>query len=638
MRVLGITTILCFLASTSSSTSSSFINSADQSRLTGIFQDALATASDAATLHYAAKGLQALGAATGMTACSKVEASVDTSSVENLFHVTNAGSILGCPPAIPASVLSSAVTSASSLTALYQAVGAAKAAGADIDGPAALTALSALLKKDDSILASGYAFHVAAAIGGDVQKFVDLIEDVFEQADEVDGKFLQFEGGLYTSAIVVDGAFKLAQAAGAQSVAASDKIVKMANYFVSRKNVHHVKSAAAMATVITTLNTNSFVKPVVVRRHSPAAIPTSTRKVVVSVSDLMGGSLGAVNVVADSLVKKGDTNALLSEAKLTPAGGDGTLFELDFSSSSGAKRGFYVLTLSVTKAPVAEGASAGMPLIGNEGAIIDMTVITEVSIENVEIGIADRDQSVAPKTTRVQFPNKVPTMLEVDSQQKVIMKFALNDLNDAAPIKVHQAFVRMTHATSGVDVFFVADVESGTGLYKFDMDVGASAKEFSSQSGKYSMFLVVGDALISNPVAWELVDMHLTFQSDPSPLASHEEQYKAKPEITHMFREPEKRPSQTVSLAFTVLVCVPLLFLVVAWKMLGANVDAIASRCPVPTLIFHLTLGGIFILMYLYWTSLNMFSTLQYLAVLSIGLFLSGHRLLATIAAARKAK
>merc|ERR1712136_621540 len=52
-----------------------------------------------------------------------------------------------------------------------------------------------------------------------------------------------------------------------------------------------------------------------------------------------------------------------------------------------------------------------------------------------------------------------------------------------------------------------------------------------------------------------------TFQSDPSPLASHEEQYKAKPEITHMFREPEKRPSQTVSLAFTVLVCVPLLSL-----------------------------------------------------------------------------
>ena len=42
----------------------------------------------------------------------------------------------------------------------------------------------------------------------------------------------------------------------------------------------------------------------------------------------------------------------------------------------------------------------------------------------------------------------------------------------------------MRLSSGGRDVFFVADVEPGTGLYKFDMDVGASAKDFSSQSGK----------------------------------------------------------------------------------------------------------------------------------------------------------
>ena len=137
----------------------------------------------------------------------------------------------------------------------------------------------------------------------------------------------------------------------------------------------------------------------------------------------------------------------------------------------------------------------------------------------------------------------------------------------------------MRLSSGGRDVFFVADVEPGTGLYKFDMDVGASAKDFSSQSGeslgqsftisvvfmsndfaamkvrfvfcvewnsggiafrqpfsicfvffnlassgKYSMYLVVGDALIANPIAWEMVDMQLTFQSDPTPIASHQKQ------------------------------------------------------------------------------------------------------------------
>ena len=54
--------------------------------------------------------------------------------------------------------------------------------------------------------------------------------------------------------------------------------------------------------------------------------------------------------------------------------------------------------------------------------------------------------------------------------------------------------------------------------------------------------------------------------------------------------------------------------------------------------VFHLSLASVFGLMYLYWTRLDMFVTLEILAALSVVLFLSGNRLLAAIAAARKAK
>lgn len=42
----------------------------------------------------------------------------------------------------------------------------------------------------------GYAFHVAAALGSEGRTIFDRIQDAIAQADEVDGRYLQFEGGL----------------------------------------------------------------------------------------------------------------------------------------------------------------------------------------------------------------------------------------------------------------------------------------------------------------------------------------------------------------------------------------------------------------------------------------------------------
>ena len=47
--------------------------------------------------------------------------------------------------------------------------------------------------------------------------------------------------------------------------------------------------------------------------------------------------------------------------------------------------------------------------------------------------------------------------------------------------------------------------------YKFDLDVSAKAKEFGSKSGKYSVSLIVGDAVVSNPINWNLADISLKF-------------------------------------------------------------------------------------------------------------------------------
>jgi len=47
----------------------------------------------------------------------------------------------------------------------------------------------------------GYVFHIAADIETPAAFAFDRIEDAMVQADEVDGQYLQFEGGLSITSI-----------------------------------------------------------------------------------------------------------------------------------------------------------------------------------------------------------------------------------------------------------------------------------------------------------------------------------------------------------------------------------------------------------------------------------------------------
>ncbi|CAB4024696.1 Dolichyl-diphosphooligosaccharide--glycosyltransferase subunit 2, partial [Paramuricea clavata] len=133
----------------------------------------------------------------------------------------------------------------------------------------------------------------------------------------------------------------------------------------------------------------------------------------------------------------------------------------------------------------------------------------------------------------------------------------------------------------------------------------------------------------------------LSFAGSPAEDKQQEKggQFKRKPEIEHMFRQPEKRPPKTVSTAFTILALLPLLILFVAWLKLGVNLSNF--QFSIPAIVFHVGLGvvlffvGIFLLMYAFWTCLNMFSTLKLLGLVGSVTFLAGNSLLASLAAQR---
>lgn len=204
-------------------------------------------------------------------------------------------------------------------------------------------------------------------------------------------------------------------------------------------------------------------------------------------------------------------------------------FELDMMSTNPGK-GVYRVALS---------ASAGdSRLVGNTGAVLEVKVLCRIHIEDAEIGTADSDQSTAAKLRKVVFPKKYDSVIEADSHQKVILKFIVRDVDSKESVAVHQAFVRLTHADSQQEIFFVAEPEM-TNVYKFDLDLASKAKDFHFLSGSYAMDVIIGDSVIENPTVWKLADLQLTFSgaaatTQPKPSVA-DGMYRAKPEIKVSF-------------------------------------------------------------------------------------------------------
>jgi len=628
--------VLAVLAVSQALTPSTYFEPADRQRLRAIFAGVNLVGDDIESVYYSILGFNLLeeAAPNGQKACDAVKGAVKDDDVSSLFYASSIAAYLKaskvtCQLSVgnAEKTLQQVIIGDSTCMTLYHAVAALSNLDIQFDEQKVVDALTEAIKADDSALSLGYAFHAASYLKGDLKRFHDLIEDIIAQADEINDKYLQFEGGLHTTAIVIDGAYKLAKAANLAPsfMDIEDKIVKFSNYFLSRKHVQSLRNAASVLSVIKQLATNQFHIPVAVSLASEVSVSNKKPVVQVRVSDLMGGSLGKVTVTADTARHLGDDAIVLSKKQFTPSSADQSLYEFDLLSVKPA-RGFYRILLSLV--PTKPDAR----LIGTSGAEVEVKVTTQVAVETVEIGVADKEQGSASRTTNLQYPNKAASTLEADSQQRITMTFQLKDKTANEVMVAHQCFIRLTNQNTMQEIFFVPEADASN-KYKFDLAVGDKAKDFGHKSGKYSMALIVGDAVIENPLFWIVADVQLFFSDAPSEQGAVN-RYSRKPEIKHMFREPDSRPAAFVSSLFTGLVLAPFAVLFIAWLRLGVNVSNFPMS--ISALGFHVGLAAIFGLYYCYWLNLNMFTTLRYLGFIGIPTFLCGNKLLSSLAAKKK--
>ncbi|XP_055335498.1 dolichyl-diphosphooligosaccharide--protein glycosyltransferase subunit 2-like [Paramacrobiotus metropolitanus] len=249
----------------------------------------------------------------------------------------------------------------------------------------------------------------------------------------------------------------------------------------------------------------------------------------------------------------------------------------------------------------------------------------KVTVPEIEIITQDPDGGKSASSVKVVRPNKLASAVNVAENQKLVVKFPVKNEADNELVKPDQAFVRLTHSKLDREVVLVAEADAAG--HKVELDLSKRAGDFNRLSGTYQLHVDVGDARFSNAISAHVGSVKLNFPGGIEELSDPLARFVAKPEIKHMFREPEKRPPATVSTAFSFAAIAPFVLLWLLWIRLGINFRNLDFHPS--SIVFYGSLGGIFYLYYMFWISLNMFTTLKYLSVLGLIAFFSGNAMFA---------
>ncbi|XP_061687501.1 dolichyl-diphosphooligosaccharide--protein glycosyltransferase subunit 2 isoform X1 [Syngnathoides biaculeatus] len=624
MGLVGLVFSLTSLTGAQTLSPAHYLSLSDIGRLQNLFSQPF---TDLESAYYSVVGLIKLGITVPdhKDVCQFLNSQLDPTNVDSVFFAAETSqAISGCE--IPVTndtrdMLLAAVSEDSSMIQIQRAVSALSSLGLPLTSQEVVGALTTRINKEDSVISITSALQTATRLSqqAELGRILEEIEDLTARLDDLGGIYLHFEEGLEATALFVTAAYSLSDHVDMEPPLKHDQVIQLVNSIFSKKSWNSLAEAFSVANAAATLSNNRFHVPVVISTHGPPTVSHSQPTLQILVTDIMSQPLASANVQVDSAYAVASKSIILAQAPFTLNDG---VFELNFMSQQPTS-GYYQLTVSVT------GDSR---LIANH-VELKVKVSTEVAVTNMDLSVVDKDQSIGTKTTRVDYPSKAKSSFTADSHQNFAMTFQLVDVNTGVELTPHQTFVRLHNQKTGQEVVFVAEPDT-KGLYKFELDAAERKTEFALISGTYSLYLMVGDATLENPILWNVADVVLRFVDEDSPATIQPKTlYVPKPEIQHLFREPEKKPPTVVSNTFTALVLSPLLLLLILWIKLGANISNF-SFSP-STILFHFGHAALLGLMYVYWTHLNMFQTLKYLAIIGGVTFLAGNRMLAQKAVKR---
>lgn len=468
--------------------------------------------------------------------------------------------------------------------------------------------LQDLLKKNDSLTNLADTFFVAAELENNGKFVLKHVKSTLAQTDEIDGKYLQFEGGLTITAAVISGLIKVTQAFNETSPITADQAEKFAAYLLARRSIRTPRGLYLVLETLEAISQLENVAPICIKKVANTEKESQT--VLIQVSDLFGKLVNTNEAPTFSF----DKNKNSQVEKLKKSSLAQTLYELDLSKFN-LEGGYHDITIK----------------LGTFQQSLQVPILNTVKVTLSELVISDGESNAVVKKIDLKPYASLQEQISVDNQQRITLKVTLADKVTNKLLSVHQVFLRFSEKTE--EIIFVAEQDASKS-YKFDIDIGAHGSNFGYRSGLYAAELLIGDFLISNPFVWKFGTVNLSFNKDLEQVVKEETHIL--PEIHHQFRQPEKRPPQVVSSLFTVLCLLPFLILFYIWYKIGLGISNL--QISISALIFHICIGSVFGMYALFWYRLNIFETLKYMMPLGFCTFITGNYLLRNIAVRRLSK
>ncbi|KAE9589914.1 putative dolichyl-diphosphooligosaccharide--protein glycotransferase [Lupinus albus] len=609
------------------------------------------------------------------TSCPKVLENLGSSSpLKDLYYALKVNAILKCKvDAVVlkdvASRLKATVKDASTLLDIYYSIGSLvfiknQDSNVDVllaDADAAFHSIKALSQSDgrwryssdnpeSSTYAAGLAFETLAGVislasseigqskvntvKSDISKLFDTIEKYDDGTFYFDEKFVdghEHQGSLSTTTSVVRGVTAFAASISGKINLPRDKILGLAKFILGIGIPGDAKDLFNQVESLAFLESNRISIPLILSLPETVYSLTKKDQLKVRVTTALGSAAPPLTVKLVRAFSSGAKDSAIIESKELRYDQKSGLHVLD-SFPKNVDVGAYVFVFEIvlldsdSKKDYATGGQLHVPIY--------VTGIIEAS--NAEIAILDSDLGSVETRKTLDLAGNDVVSLSANHLQKLRFSFQLTTPHGHV-FKPHQAFFKLRHETKVEHIFVV---ENTNKKFEIVLDFLGLVEKLFYLSGKYDIELTVGDAVM-NSFLRLLGHVELDFPEAPEKAARPPpaavdpySRYGPKAEIAHIFRVPEKRPLQNLSLTFTGLILLPFVGFLIGLLRLGVNLKNFPSSTVPATfaILFQLGVGAVLLLYVLFWLKLDLFTTLKTLGFLGVFLLFVGHSTLSHLA------
>ncbi|KAM9974676.1 hypothetical protein ACTFIW_008138 [Dictyostelium discoideum] len=440
-----------------------------------------------------------------------------------------------------------------------------------------------------------------------VAKVVNKVDTVLASADETTDSL--YFNDLSTTSSLLHGLLSLASVNDKVADIISNKqINQISEYLLRQKNVGSLSDAYHLIVALKRCQKNSISQPISLALVKSIYSPSGLNDIRVRVTDIFDQPIEASVVINKVVSSKNPRSTPILSGKEMKFQSSDNSFVADLSNEN-LKLGSYNFEFKVQ--PVDTDSYKSITNIQI------VTITGTITVNDMKLSYAPKsDQLGSPKTTdEVQFGQKLP-LIEIPSNN--IARIFFRIASEAQPYQAEQVGIRFYSPAreAVVPATFSADAYSYTFTNK------DACKILGCQSGNYQLDLIIGDQSIT-PLQWNFGEINLKFNQSSIPTNRYPEQLP----ISHNFRAAEKRPPQSISSLFTLLVLSPIAIFVIGLLFVGTNLGRFPTGMGfIYTIGFLGCISATGLLIVNYWLHSTMDVTLKNLALLMIPLVFFGHK------------